>query len=125
MAGKASAKPSRGVAEAFADVAAPRGRAAAEVGAGEPALPPFRAPAELAGRARDKFPGQHALPAPASLVRETDPHEMEDLVDQDPLELPGAGQEFGVEQNPPVWNVGGSQMRAERTAKLDADGAAG
>ena len=42
---------------------------------------------------------------------------MEDLVDQDSLELARLGQESGIEQNDPPWNVRGRQVGPQRTAE--------
>lgn len=87
-------------------------------------LAPFRAPAELAWGTRGQFSRKHALPAPARLVRKPDPRKVKNFVDQNALELTAATEKLGIEQNPPPRNVGGGQVRSQRSSDLDADGTA-
>lgn len=125
MPAQSGAKPGGSVAEAFADVATPGGTATADIGTGQLILAPFRAPAEFTASARSQFGRKNAFPAPAGLVREPDPREVKNLVDQDALEFAGLDQEFGIEKNAAARNVGGGEMGAERTPQLDANGTAG
>jgi hypothetical protein len=124
MRAEAGVKPRRGVAKTFAGIAAPAGSAPASVGTFQLGFAPLRAPTELTWRAGGELFAEHVFPAPTFFIRETHPGEVEQLVDQDALELPAAGQHFGVEENEPARNRGGRGMGTERAPHLDADRAA-
>src|ERR1700680_2136800 len=121
MSAEAGVEPRRGVTKTFAGIAAPAGSAPAGVGAFELGFTPLRAPAELARRAGGELFSQHLFPAPAFCIRETHPREVEQLVDQDALELPAAGQHFGVQEDEPARNRGGGGMGTEGAPPLAAD----
>jgi|GEM_PF-3626570 len=59
------------------------------------------------------------------MIGETDPDEMEDLVNQDAFEFAALCKKPGIEQDPPMRNVGRCEMGSERLPQLDADGRAG
>src|SRR5580704_6505227 len=109
---KAREKPGGGIAKTLAGVAAPRrcrgqGRGKrrdlrairSREFALEFLLTPFRAPAELAGGARAEFGSKHIFPAPAFLIRQSRPGEMEDFMNQDALEIAGRAQGLRIDQN--------------------------
>lgn len=125
MPAQPSAEPGGGIAETFADIAAPGGSAAANVSRRKFFFAPFRAPAKFAQDIGCDFRCQQLLPAPAGLVRETNPDEMEDFVDQDALKFAATDQKFRIKQDAAARNIRRGEMGPEGDANFDADRPAG
>ena len=121
MIAQFGAQPGGGIAEALTYVTPPGGSAAADVGRLELLLAPFGAPSEFARTGACQFGLQHAFPAPTGLIRQPDPGEVENLVDQDAFEFAALGEDLGVEQNAAARNIRRGQVGAEGTANFDAD----
>jgi hypothetical protein len=125
MPAQSGADPGGSIAETFADITAPGGGTTADIGARELFFAPFRAPAKFTAGASRDFRCQQGLPAPAGLVRETNPDEVKNFVHQDALEFPAARQESRIEQDPAARDMGGGQVGAEGVANFDANRPAG
>ena len=127
---KAREKPRGGIAKALASVAAPRRcrrqrRGSCAIHSREFVLAPFRAPAQFAGSVCAEFGSKHVLPTPARLIRQSPPHEMEDLMNQDAFEIAGRAQCLRIDQNETPGNGGRGKMGTERSAQLHSNRAAG
>ena len=125
MIAEFGAQPGGGITEAFAYIASPGGGAAADIGTRELVLAPLGAPTQFAGARACKFGFEHAFPAPTGLIRQADPGEVENLMDQDAFEFASLGEDLGVEQNAAARNIRRGQVGAEGTANFDADRTSG
>jgi len=119
---KSGEEPRGGIAETFAGVTAPGGGAACAIGTGELSFAPLRAPAEFTPA---ELGLKNFFPTASGLVRQAQPGEMENFVDENAIEVVAIAKNLGVEQNEAARDGGRGKMRAEGAAKLDADGPAG
>src|ERR1035441_9396225 len=91
--------PGRCVAEAFADVFAPTPGAAPRVARFERPLAPLRGPAQFAAGPAPHFLAEQRFVGPAARVAQPQPHEVENLMDEDAVELLRVGGQLRVERD--------------------------
>ena len=113
VSGQPGKEPRRGVAETFAGIAPPAGRAAKGIGGSQSILAPFGAPTQFTGNVLIQLLHEHLLPTSASLVGKPHPGEMKQLMDQDALKFSTARKHGGVQQDQTSWDGCTSNVRSQ------------
>ena len=113
VSGQPGKEPRRGVAETFAGIAPPAGRAAKGIGGSQRILAPFGAPTQFTRNVLMQLLHEHLLPTSASLVGKPHPGEMKQLMDQDALKFSTTRKHGGVQQDPTSWDGCASNVRSQ------------
>lgn len=122
MRSNSSEDPRAGVAKTFTGIPPPARIATPGTGGEESVLAPFRTPTQLAADAGENFRTQDGFPFAAGLIGETDPREVENLMQENSFELAAARENPGIEQDVAAANGRGRVIRPERAPHRHANG---